>query len=386
MGVAEGKSADVIIIGAGLAGATAAAVLARQGRDVTLVDPRPVYPACFKAEKIEPEHAELLRKFGLLDGLIPWTGHIREVLEARNGRVLRPLALEQYGIAYGDMVNGVRRSLPPTVSFRPARVERMANGPDLQRVTLSTGEELTARLVVLACGTGGHLHERLGLSRRMIRREQSAAFGFTITREDRQPFGFDALTYFPNGRATRIDYLTLFLIQDSMRANLFVFRSLGEDWVRRFVREPHAELQRSLPKLAPLIGEFRVLGKVETAKSDLYAVDNHRQPGIVLIGDAFMSVCPTTGLGLSKVLTDVDVLCSECVPAWFATPGMDVEKVAAFYDHPRKRAVDRRSLQSAEYRRRLSTDTSLRWHLHRLRLDLTRRVEALRRNHEPRSA
>ena len=288
MSVSDDKSADVIIIGAGLAGATAAAVLSRQQVRVILLDPRPEYPACFKAEKIEPEHAELLRKFGLLDVLLPRSGHIREVLEASNGRVLRTLSLEQYGIDHADMVNGVRRTLPSNVLFKQARVERIANSPDLQRVTLSTGEELTARLVVLACGTGGHLHARLGLSQRVIRKEQSAAFGFTIVREDGRPFWFESVTYFPNGCATRIAYLTLFLIEDSMRANLFVFRSLSEDWVRHFVREPREELQRSLPKLAQLIGDFRVVGKVETAKIDLNVVEKPQQAGLVLIGDAFM--------------------------------------------------------------------------------------------------
>jgi hypothetical protein len=83
-----------------------------------------------------------------------------------------------------------------------------------------------------------------------------------------------------------------------------------------------------------------------------------------------MSVCPTSGLGVTKVLNDVDLLCSELVPAWLATPGMGVEKVAAFYDHPRKRSVDQRSLESAQYRRHVSTDTSLRWRIQRLRQHL----------------
>lgn len=59
--------ADVVIVGAGLAGASAATVLARKGVRVMLIDSRQTYPACFKAEKIEPDQAELFRKFGLID-------------------------------------------------------------------------------------------------------------------------------------------------------------------------------------------------------------------------------------------------------------------------------------------------------------------------------
>ncbi|TKB71129.1 MAG: FAD-dependent oxidoreductase, partial [Nitrospira sp.] len=40
---------DVVIVGAGLAGASAAAVLSRKGVRVMLVDSRETYPACFKA-------------------------------------------------------------------------------------------------------------------------------------------------------------------------------------------------------------------------------------------------------------------------------------------------------------------------------------------------
>ena len=46
------RSADIIVVGAGLAGVTAATVLGQQGRKVILVDPRPSYPSVFKAEKI----------------------------------------------------------------------------------------------------------------------------------------------------------------------------------------------------------------------------------------------------------------------------------------------------------------------------------------------
>jgi 2-polyprenyl-6-methoxyphenol hydroxylase-like FAD-dependent oxidoreductase len=80
----------------------------------------------------------------------------------------------------------------------------------------------------------------------------------------------------------------------------------------------------------------------------------------VLIGDAFQSVCPATGTGLSKVLTDVQRLCRGHVPGWLETPGMGAEKIAAFYRDPEKTSSDRRSLQMAEHRRRAATDRSLK--------------------------
>lgn len=359
---------DAVIIGAGLAGATAGVVLGRAGLRVVLVDSRSPYPTCFKAEKIEPDQAEVFRKFGLLDPLRPWTARIREVRNAHAGRLLDAVSIEQYGVFYHDMVNEVRRQLPPAVDFRIGLVDEIVTGAELQRVVVASGDTITARLVVLAGGTSGRLHDGLRLRKRMIRAKHSVSFGFTIARDDGRAFPFDALTYYADVLEARIDYLTLFPIRDVMRANLFTYRDPKDAWVRRFIAEPRDELRRALPGLTAVIGEFRVVSKVETGPIDLYVVEGHRQPGVVLIADAFQSVCPATGTGLSKVLTDVDLLCTHFVPRWLSTPGMGADKIASFYDHPRKIACDHHSLESAAYRRQVSTDASLRWSIHRRRV------------------
>lgn len=355
---------DVVIVGAGLAGASAAAVLSRKGVRVVLVDSRETYPACFKAEKIEPDQAELFRKFGLLENLLSFTGRIHEVMRARGGRMLPALSLEQYGIFYQDMVNGVRAQLPSSVTWKPDRVRDISPGPDVSRVTLMGGETLATRLVVLACGTGGNLHAGLGLRKRMISEGHSLSLGFNLARADGNPFPFEAFTYYPEGFATRVAFLTLFPIRDVMRANFFTYRSPGEVWVRRFAKGPEEMLVQSLPKLAQFTGPFRITSRIEMGPADLYRVEDHIRPGLVLLGDAYQSVCPTTGTGVSKVLTDVDVLCDR-VPEWLATPGMGVEKIARYYTDPRKEACDVQSLRGAAYCRRLSTESSLRWRMYR---------------------
>jgi 2-polyprenyl-6-methoxyphenol hydroxylase-like FAD-dependent oxidoreductase len=356
--------ADVVIVGAGLAGASAAAVLARKGVRVMLIDSRQTYPACFKAEKIEPDQAQLLRKLGLMEGILPFATRINEVISARSGEVIRVLRLEQYGIFYQDIVSAVRGQIASTVTWKIGRVLDIVPGPAVSRLTLIGGETIAARLIVLACGTGGNLHAGLGIRKNMICAGQSFAIGFNISRENGQPFSFDALTYYPDGIATRIAFLTLFPIRDVMRANFFVYRSPGEEWVNRFKQEPHDDLMRALPELVRFTGPCRITGRVEMCPVDLYGVGRHIQPGLVLVGDAYQSVCPTTGTGLSKVLTDVDVL-SECVPKWLRTPGMGNEKLSDYYTHSRKTACDTKSLRQAQYCRALSTNSSYCWQIHR---------------------
>ena len=46
------KYTDIAIIGGGLAGSTAAAMLGRAGIPAVLIDPHPAYPLDFRVEKI----------------------------------------------------------------------------------------------------------------------------------------------------------------------------------------------------------------------------------------------------------------------------------------------------------------------------------------------
>jgi 2-polyprenyl-6-methoxyphenol hydroxylase-like FAD-dependent oxidoreductase len=368
-------SAEIIVAGAGLAGATAATVLGQQGRRVILVDPRPSYPPVFKAEKFHAHQSQMLRKFGLLDLLLPYAGHVREVWSGYNGRTFRINPVEEYGIRHSDMVNVLRANLPDTVEFKLGRIEQITNSAELQCVKLDTGEELTSRLVVLASGVNSQIQARLGLRREVIQKDQSVTFGFTIARADGLAFPFDEVSYYPTTCADRVDYLTVFPIgrpiNRTMRVNLFVFRSAADPWVRQFIHQPKQMLARCLPKLARLIGDYDVISKVESGAVDLCRTVGKPQPGVVMIGDAFQNSCPSTGSGLSKIFTDVDLLCSEFVPQWFSTPGIGTDKIASFYADPIKREMDGESLRVALYRRRAAMDLSLRWHIHRLRLHLS---------------
>jgi 2-polyprenyl-6-methoxyphenol hydroxylase-like FAD-dependent oxidoreductase len=84
-----------------------------------------------------------------------------------------------------------------------------------------------------------------------------------------------------------------------------------------------------------------------------------------LIGDAYQTSCPAAGTGVSRLLTDVERLCTVHVPHWMASPGMTAAKIATFYDDPAKLAMDEHGLHMAEFRRSLTIDTDLRWRARR---------------------
>lgn len=356
---------DVAIVGAGLAGSAAAILLSRQGLRVVLVDPNPTFPRLFRAEKIEPDQIALLRKFGLLDVVRERTRLIREIVRARGGKVCFRRPVEQLGVSYQDIVNQVRAQFPEGMPLRLGRVERIVAGDEGAEVGLADGSALRARLVVVSTGMTGDLHRQLGVERRMVHDELSMAFGFIMVRSDRQPFPFDAVTYRPVNVDDRVAYITLFRFGDAIRANLFTYWSTKDDLTRAMAREPVAALRRVLPGMDDVIGDFGIDGRVEPFRIDLYRMQDCARPGIVLIGDAYQSVCPSTGMGLSKVLTDVDVLCNDLAPRWFATAGMGVGKTAQLYADARKQEVDDRALKAALLGRRQIVDRSLIWQLRR---------------------
>ena len=62
---------DMAIIGSGLAGATAAAMLGRAGRDAVLIDPHMEQRQEFRCEKLDDSQFALLRLTGLADEMLP---------------------------------------------------------------------------------------------------------------------------------------------------------------------------------------------------------------------------------------------------------------------------------------------------------------------------
>jgi 2-polyprenyl-6-methoxyphenol hydroxylase-like FAD-dependent oxidoreductase len=106
---------DVAIVGGGLAGSTAAAMLGRAGIAAILIDPHTVYPPELRCEKLGGEQLDLLRKTGLADATLRATTLDGEVWEARFGYVVARKPSDQHGVMYDTLVNTMRAQIPPDV-------------------------------------------------------------------------------------------------------------------------------------------------------------------------------------------------------------------------------------------------------------------------------
>jgi 2-polyprenyl-6-methoxyphenol hydroxylase-like FAD-dependent oxidoreductase len=356
---------DVAIVGGGLAGSTAAAMLGRADIAAVLIDPHIIYPPELRCEKVGGEQLDLLRKTGLADATLRATTLDGEVWEARFGYVVARKPSDQHGVMYDTLVNALRAQVPPDVPLIHAKASSIANSAERQKIVLSSGEEISARLVVIANGLNVGLRHMLGIRRRVISECHSITLGFDVEPVGRPAFDFPALTYWPKRSSSRMAYLTLFPIGSAMRANLMVYREMTDPWLSEFKQAPEQTMRAIMPGLARMMGEFRVGGPVKVRPADLCDSEGHLQPGIVLVGDAFSTSCPAAGTGTTKVFTDVQRLCNVHIPQWLATDGMGADKIAGFYRDPEKLECEARSLAKAYHLRSLSIDNGLSWRARR---------------------
>ncbi|ACL61385.1 FAD-dependent oxidoreductase [Methylobacterium nodulans] len=351
--------ADVAILGGGLAGSIAAAMLGRAGYSSIVIDPHASYPPDFRCEKLDAHQMQLLTSTGLSEAISHCFTHTPQLWLARRGRVVDKIYLDQYGFEYDTFVNAVRQE---ALKYSQHVVDK-ATGVSLsdrrQTVATQSGEEISCRVAIVASGLNPTLHEFLGIERRIVSRCHSVTLGFDIRRTDGQDFAFPALNYVSDRAEDRMAYLNLFRIDRRMRVNLFTYHHLREPGLHSFKHDPVGALEAIAPGLTEMIGRFDVVGPVRIRPTDLYVSQNYVRPGLVLIGDAFATACPASGTGTQKVFTDVHRLCSVYVPRWLAMGAIDEREISNFYADRIKKRSDRYSARKAYSLRALSTSNSV---------------------------
>lgn len=362
------RRADVVIIGAGLAGCVAASTLAQAEADVVLIDAAAVVPPSLRAEKLGTDILALFDRLGLGRTVRAASTPISSVWIARFGRVMKRRARLEHAFSYKTLVTALRTTLPERVDLRFGRIVDVTTGPDRQRVALNDGTAIEARLLVVATGPSAAIHRRVGIEVVEATRDHSICIGFFL----KQPpgdFPFESIVYHGERRSDRVSYISLFPIGERMRANLFVYRAHDEPWMQAFRNAPAQTLRRTLPNLERVCGPIEIDGSVDIRPIDLRLTDGHERDGVVLIGDAYCTSCPVSGTGMHKALVDVERLCREHVPAWLATPGMGAGKIAAFYADRVKLDFDRSSLALSDRLRNLAVGRGARWRLARTAAD-----------------
>lgn len=129
---------DIAIIGGGLSGSTAAAMLGRAGISVVLIDPHENYPADFRVEKLSGHvQVERFLKTGIGESVLRRATFAGENWIARFGYLLDKAPSRQFNILYDSLVNAIRDEIPAGVEricakairSTPARSGRGSRSP-----------------------------------------------------------------------------------------------------------------------------------------------------------------------------------------------------------------------------------------------------------------
>src|SRR5262249_48362172 len=194
----------------------------------------------------------------------------RDAGRAGAARPPTPPPPRHYGIMYDASVTAFRAEIRAPAEMVFAKVVGISTSDERQTVTLSEGEPISARLIVLASGLSVALRHLLGIERKVTSHCHSISIGFDLLPVGRAAFDFPAMTYFSEAPGDKIPYITLFPVGTRMRANLFTYREADDPWLRAMRRAPRATLDAALPRLKRITGEFDIAGDVKIRPSDLY--------------------------------------------------------------------------------------------------------------------
>ncbi len=314
---------DVVIAGAGIAGAVAAWALHERGLSVTLVDPKSSAPRVFKAERISRPAAEILTELGLIDRLESLALPLHSTATIKGSKIENIIRNKDYSIPLWHLVSRLRSDVSNVEGIQVLidRVDQVDSSPGNQRITLDSGNTLDCKLLVVATGASTGLLKNLGIEREIISHKHSSTFGFDI---EPGP-GFSLPTDSVSVRICKdgVDYMNIFPTMDgTYRANLFTYWPAGGVNTRGFIKSDietiNAKLNHLAPNVKKVTGEWQAVGRVECGSVSVMKSSGFHQPGIVLIGDAYGRICPCSGMGINKAFSDVLTLC-RYAPEWLKT-------------------------------------------------------------------
>ena len=371
------QDVDVIIAGAGIAGATLALALNQAGLKPVLIDPvvfdaqvAPTFDG--RASAIAYAAFRQWRALGIGAALEPHAQRIEQILvtdgqtpgAAANGPgpfFLRfdsaEIADSSDGEPLGYLIENrhIRAALAQAVIdagievLAPARVSRAAFGPREAVVTLADGRELRAPVAVGAEGRGSVLRAAAGIGAIGWDYPQT---GVVATVRMEKPHEGVAHEYFLPGGPFAILPLT------GNRASLVWTESRARGAALKSARPEifQAHLDR---RFGDFLGEVRVEGPVFTYPLSLQLAERFVAPRAALLGDAAHGIHPIAGQGLNLGLKGAAALAETLVEAMRLGEDIGSEAVLERYAAWRRLDTVSISLAADAFVRLFSNDNPL---------------------------
>jgi 2-octaprenyl-6-methoxyphenol hydroxylase len=358
--MAASPTHDVIIAGAGMAGATFALACAQAGLRVVMVDPQPfdaqLTPSFDgRASAIAFANFRMLAALGLGEALRPQACRMDQILVTdgrRPGAASKPalpaflrfdaeeIAGRTDGEPLGYLVENrrIRAALAERVRAlglevrAPDGVATVDVGPARATVTLTSGDTLSAPLVVGAEGRGSRVRQAAGIDTVGWGYGQS---GVVATVRLERDHGNVAHEYFLPSGPFAILPLT------DRRASLVWTESTRRGEALRTASDAafHAHLMR---RFGDFLGQVVVEGPRFAYPLSLQLAERLTAPRTALIGDAAHAVHPIAGQGLNMGLKDAAALAEVLADA--LRLGEDIGSEAVLERYARWRRFDNAAL------------------------------------------
>ncbi|RVT98762.1 ubiquinone biosynthesis protein UbiH [Rhodovarius crocodyli] len=318
---------SVAVVGAGPVGATLATALAARGVRAAVIDAAPLPPMEMpefdgRCYAISRGSRPVLEAAGIWEHLPapPCPIESIRVADGEPGRPPSRLGLtfraDESGVdAFGWMVEArslrvaLNARLPMLDSlsvFAPATAEVLERGPAGVRLRLSTGQDITARLLVAAEGRGSPLRREAGIS---VDRLDYRRLGMVGAFAHEHPHGNQALEMFlPAGPFAQLPLAEAPPGSPFPYASAFVWSDRTEVAKRMMALDDAAFSRELARRIDGSLGEVAVVGRRWSYPLSALHAARYTAERLALVGDAAHGIHPIAGQGLNLGFHDATAL------------------------------------------------------------------------------
>lgn len=303
---------DVVIIGGGPAGSTAAALLAERGHQVTLLE-KAHHPRFHIGESLLPANLPLLEKLGVADEIkaigmekwgaefvSPYHDHKQTVEFADAMDKSMPMAYQVRRSAFDEILirNASNKSANVIEGCQAREVEFLPNNAGaIVKTQLDDGstEEVRARILLDASGRDTFLGNRLKIKQKNKKHNSAAIYGHFsgAERSEGKSAGNITIFWFEHGWFWYIPLLD---------GTTSVGATVWPHYLKtREAKSLETFLQESITLCKPLQARLQnatLVSKVEGTGNYAYECDRTHGESYLLLGDAFAFIDPVFSSGV----------------------------------------------------------------------------------------